>query len=85
MFALGISANEATFTLLNAMWLRPLPHRHADRLVTLVSFKTLGIGESDPKGPESRCGLSHSRKRTPFDTAVMTSSIARATNSGLST
>jgi hypothetical protein len=33
----------------------------------------------------SWCGRRHSRRRAPFDAAVMTSSIARATSSGLST
>src|SRR5215212_8822678 len=53
MLALGIGANAAIFTLLNAVWLRPLPYRDAGRLVTLLdSYSKLGIRESDPTVPE---------------------------------
>ena len=53
MLALGIGANVAIFTLLNAIWLRPLPYRDAGRLVTLEdSFVREGINRSTPTVPE---------------------------------
>ncbi len=53
MLALGIGANVAIFTLLNAIWLRPLPYRAASRLVTLEdSFARLGIARVTPTIPE---------------------------------
>jgi predicted permease len=35
--AMTIGLNVAVFTLVNALWLRPLPFREADRLVTITS------------------------------------------------
>lgn len=53
MLALGIGANVAIFTLLNAVWLRPLPYRDAGRLVTLEdSFVREGIERIAPTIPE---------------------------------
>lgn len=53
MLALGIGANVAIFTLLNAIWLRPLPYRDAARLVTLEDrFTRLGIARVTPTVPE---------------------------------
>jgi predicted permease len=53
MLALGIGANVAIFTLLNAIWLRPLPYRDAGRLVTLEdSFVREGIDRVTPTVPE---------------------------------
>jgi hypothetical protein len=34
--ALTVGATLAVFTVVNALWLRPLPYPEADRLVTLV-------------------------------------------------
>ncbi len=53
MLALGVGANVAIFTLLNAVWLRPLPYRDAARLVTLEdSFTRLSIRNTSPTVPE---------------------------------
>jgi predicted permease len=53
MLALGVGANVAIFTLLNAVWLRPLPYRDAGRLVVLEdSFTRLSIRNTSPTVPE---------------------------------
>jgi putative ABC transport system permease protein len=53
MLALGIGANVAIFTVLNAVWLRPLPYPDAARLVTIEdAFVTLGIPRTQPTVPE---------------------------------
>jgi predicted permease len=51
--ALGIGANVAIFTLLNALWLRPLPYAAADRLMVLEdSFARVGVSRVTPTVPE---------------------------------
>jgi putative ABC transport system permease protein len=53
MLALGIGANVAIFTLLNAVWLRPLPYPGASRLVTIEdAFVKLGVRRTQPTVPE---------------------------------
>ena len=65
MLALGIGANVAIFTLLNAIWLRPLAYRDADRLVTVEdSFTRLGI-RSASRGCRRRAAPSGSTPCAP--------------------
>jgi predicted permease len=68
--ALGIGANTAIFSAINALMLRPLPFSAADQIVRIYSTKDgIPIGQSSPMDVRDFVQLSHSfQKMVAYDT-----------------
>lgn len=49
--AIGIGANTAIYTVVQAVLLRPLPYTHADRLVALFTIERQGTERRNPTAP----------------------------------
>jgi putative ABC transport system permease protein len=62
--ALGIGANTAIFSFLNALLLHPLPYRDADRLVRVATLR------SKEEGRLSMLKLKDLREQTPIFESV---------------
>jgi hypothetical protein len=68
--ALGIGANTAIFSALDALLLRPLPFAHADRLVRLYASKN-GVVLPAPGGPSPPDARDYAQASRSFDQIVV--------------
>lgn len=62
--ALGIGANAAIFSIVEAVLLRPLPFKNADRLVDLTEYKSQGVDSGGVSFPDY---LDWRRQNTAFE------------------
>ena len=79
--ALGIGANSAIFSIIDAIFLRPLPYAHADQLVQLTSaLPDRGLNQGPLSWP--RMQTVRERQQVFTDIAVSTPSAFIVTGSG---
>ncbi len=67
--ALGIGANTAIFTLVNAVLLRPLPVSHPEQLALLTNPAADGVSVGISDGPRDKLAYSEYRRLRADDTA----------------